>query len=400
MKAMIAKVTKGSNPRGAIAYVLSKGDHSHLIGGTMSGSTVAEISQEFAGVIGQRPDIKRPVWNVSLTLPEGERLTDEDWAHAARRLLERIGRDPDNILFAVVRHTDTAHDHIHIVSSRVGVDGKVWEVWQDAHRTIEAAKELEQDLGLTHVPVPEQAQERKRITNGEYWQSDRRAEDPVRFRLQALVDEALADKPTAIAFVRRLEASGVSVRPNLVSTGRLNGFSFELDGISFKGSQLGKAYGLKGLLNRGLSYVPERDAEELAKQKEITPVTPQIRSRALEVEDAYATGLTTTDLGASGTDPNEMAFRIGQDLGAVEALKESRLEPARIAMNPDRSLVVVLKADKPMGPKDREALTRAVREAVPGAELCPTPEHGMVLEAKGHKFSRTLEIERFVDQER
>ena len=39
--------------------------------------------------------------------------------------------------------------------------------------------------------------------------------------------------------VDRLEAVGVTVRPNGASTGRFNGFAFEFDGIPFKGLQPG-----------------------------------------------------------------------------------------------------------------------------------------------------------------
>lgn len=257
---MKAKITRGNDPRGAIAYILGKGDRSRLIGGTVSGLTVIELTEEFRAIIGQRPDIRKPVWAASLTLPEGDHLTDGDWNRAAERFLKKMGM-PEDTLYAIVRHSDTTHDHVHILTSRVSVSGRVWEPWQDVYRAIEATQELEQELGLTRTPGYDPSEGKKGLTHGEYWQSDRKDEDPVRFRLQALVDEALAKTPTVPEFVRSLEASGVTVRPNLASTGRLSGFSFELDGITFKGSQLGKAYGLKGLMSRGLSYVPEREVE-------------------------------------------------------------------------------------------------------------------------------------------
>jgi hypothetical protein len=68
----------------------------------------------------------------------------------------------------------------------------------------------------------------------------RKGEQPPRMRLQSAIDAALQGMPTAVQFAQRLTDAGVTVRANVASTGRMNGFSFELGGIAFKGSDLGK----------------------------------------------------------------------------------------------------------------------------------------------------------------
>src|SRR5690606_29736898 len=87
-------------------------------------------------------------------------------------------------------------------------------------------------------------------------------EEPPRQKLQRIIDEAKADRPSAIQFAERLEAAGVTAVANLASTGKLNGFSFELDGIAFKGSQLGKAYGW-GQLSKEVTYEQDTDRQAL-----------------------------------------------------------------------------------------------------------------------------------------
>jgi hypothetical protein len=82
-----------------------------------------------------------------------------------------------------------------------------------------------------------------------------------------LIDDALAEKPTAPQLAERLTAAGVTVHANMASTGRCNGLSFELDGVAFKGSALGKTYGWKGLQERGLSYEQDRDRQELGRYR-------------------------------------------------------------------------------------------------------------------------------------
>ena len=97
---------------------------------------------------------------------------------------------------------------------------------------------------------------------------DRRSpRDPDTFdltTLRARIDTAAADQPTLSEFMNRLESSGVRVIPSVQSSGRLNGFTYEFDGVRIKASALGRAYTPKGLQEKKhVSYEPSRDAERL-----------------------------------------------------------------------------------------------------------------------------------------
>lgn len=63
--------------------------------------------------------------------------------------------------------------------------------------------------------------------------------------IQNALEVFLADKPSTTEFVHQLAAQNIRAIPNIASTGRMNGFSFEYNGIAFKASQLGK--GILGL---------------------------------------------------------------------------------------------------------------------------------------------------------
>lgn len=58
--------------------------------------------------------------------------------------------------------------------------------------------------------------------------------------IQNALEVFLADKPSTTEFVHQLAAQNIRAIPNIASTGRMNGFSFEYNGIAFKASQLGK----------------------------------------------------------------------------------------------------------------------------------------------------------------
>lgn len=70
--------------------------------------------------------------------------------------------------------------------------------------------------------------------------------------LQKMVDTALKDAPALAEFSARLKAAGVRVIPNQASTGRISDISFQYDGITMKGGDLGRGYTWAGLQKRGL----------------------------------------------------------------------------------------------------------------------------------------------------
>lgn len=71
-------------------------------------------------------------------------------------------------------------------------------------------------------------------------------------------------KVTASDFAEKLELLGVGVRANIDETsGELRGFAFDLNGTIMRGSSLGRAYSLKGLMEAGLDYDEQRDRGKL-----------------------------------------------------------------------------------------------------------------------------------------
>ncbi|EGS1967442.1 relaxase, partial [Escherichia coli] len=84
--------------------------------------------------------------------------------------------------------------------------------------------------------------------------------------IQNALEVFLADKPSTTEFVHQLAAQNIRAIPNIASTGRMNGFSFEYNGIAFKASQLGKGYSWSALQSR-IDYQQERDNAFLFKLK-------------------------------------------------------------------------------------------------------------------------------------
>jgi MobA/VirD2-like, nuclease domain/Large polyvalent protein-associated domain 7 len=266
------RIKRGRGFRGLLDYLEGNKDGpalGRLIGGTMGGATPRELAAEFKASRQLRPDIEKPVWHNSLRMPAGEDISDEKWDQIARDYLTRMGFNLDKTQVCWWKHDDEAA--LHIVASRVQLNGGVYLGQNENLISTRVIQQLEHDhnLTLTKGPGYDPSTSKVRMPDtrkpgkNEVEKAIRTQSLPPRQRLQRLIDDALAGNPTAPQFVERLAAAGVAVRPNLASTGRLNGFSFELDGLAFKGSSLGKNYTWNNLQQRGMTYDQIRDAGKL-----------------------------------------------------------------------------------------------------------------------------------------
>ena len=256
---MIASQNKGRGFRGTLNYLLQKGQ-AEILDQNMAGRNERELAAEFGAARRLRPEVSRAVYHVSLSVREVERLSDAQWREAAQKYLKGMGFE--NNQYILLRHKDTPnHDHVHILANRIGLDGKVVSDSRDYDRSAQVVKGLEREYGLSrdaHRPY-EPVRERP-LTKGQGRELERTGAAPVQARLQELIKAAARDRPELGRFLDRLEAGRVNVRLNLATTGRVAGISYELDGVAFKGSQLGKRYAWDGLQKElGVNYEQSRD---------------------------------------------------------------------------------------------------------------------------------------------
>lgn len=271
---MKAKIGRGSEFRGLLDYALAGEKDAEIIGGTALGGTAREIAKELEMIRRLRPDIEKPVWHCSLSLPEGDFLSGQKWDEVANDFMVEMGFN-ELTPWLAIRHRDTENDHIHIIASRIDLKANVWHGKWEALIAIEVTQKLEEVHNLTLTPglngVDEDWQKisrvrgRKTLKKGEMELGIRTGHQPPKLKLQDLIDEVLSvGELTAVRFAETLGVSGVQVRANLTDAGIFNGFSYKLDGIAFKGSSLGKAYSWPSVQKRGVSYEQTRDFEQLA----------------------------------------------------------------------------------------------------------------------------------------
>jgi hypothetical protein len=285
---VIAKITRGGNFRGAARYALDRRpefDRVHqpeIIGGNMAGRTSAELTREFEAVRQQRPDIRKPVEHVALSLARDERpLSNDEMARLADEYLKRRLHDLDRVQYVVVRHRDKQHQHCHIVLNRIRTDRTVVpQQYREYLRNKETCRALEPDFGLRPVRNERPRSGERAPTRAE----DRMARDrglvSEKEQLKALIRGAAKELPTMTEFVRRLQANGVQVRANIARTGHVSGISYRLDRVAVKGSGLGRAYSFEGLKKeQGVQYDRARDLPALEWATRATKGLEPVRRR-------------------------------------------------------------------------------------------------------------------------
>jgi len=297
---MIAKMVKGRGFRGALEYDLTK-EKGRVIDSNMAGQNPRALAAEFGEIRRLRPNLGKAVLHVSLSAAPGEKLSDTQWREIGKRYMEGMGLDRNQ--FVITRHTDTEHEHIHVLANRIRFDGSVTSDSQDYKRQEAIMRVLERYYGLQRV-APSQEAERKAPTQGEIETQARTGQPSTRQQLQQLCDAATKDCKSFTEYQERLEAAGVELVPVVQLEGaKLSGLSYRLDGVMMKGSDLGKGYAAAGIQKRGISYEQDRDFAAVR--------------RSLERETIRTFGEPDRD-GAEGQLPERRG--VGVDVGAISAV--------------------------------------------------------------------------------
>jgi hypothetical protein len=196
-------------------------------------------------------------------LPHTEHLENDTWHEIAQKYLQSMGFDMNQ--YVVVRHTDRDHDHAHIVASRVRLDGTTVSDSWDYRRSEAAIRQLEQDYGLRSLHSS-QEQDSRSPTTGEQRLLARTGSASIRVQLQRSLDQATQSPVTMPQLIGQLQQNGISVRICDRQPGEITGISYELNGIAFSGTHLGKAYTFQGLQRyRRVNYDSHRDTELIKK---------------------------------------------------------------------------------------------------------------------------------------
>jgi hypothetical protein len=232
---ILAKLARGGKGwRGVDEYASSK-PGAQILASTFASADARGRAREFARVRALRPNLQRALDHFSLSASPGVgRLTDQQWKEAAATFIKELGYPGDTPLH-MVRHSDTDHDHCHLILSRISVGGSIHSDSNLARRMVPAAAAAAAKLNLTPTPPsPDRARAPRKTDRSERAQrrAERRGTPPSRpVDLLEAARAALQLQPRSWAELQKeLDALGVEAELVIQSTGRVQGWKLRPHG--------------------------------------------------------------------------------------------------------------------------------------------------------------------------
>ena len=237
---MIGKPITGKSFGGCVRYLVNRPEASILEAVGVRTQSARSITQDFDMQRKLNPGLGKAVGHtiLSWSVEDSPGLTDGRMVEVAREYMEMMGiRDTQYLL---VRHTDRAHPHLHIVYNRVDNRGRTITDRNDYRRNVKVCKTLTLKHGY-HIAAGREAVNRHRL----------RGTDRVRYAIHDALKEALETSKDWQGLERELARSGITIHYKYRGgTDEIQGISFAKDGVKFKGSAIARGFGFAGIDRR------------------------------------------------------------------------------------------------------------------------------------------------------
>ena len=273
---MIGKITTGRNFRGCLRYLhegrLQESEELQLeemvkkqaevIYYNNCFGTMDQVVTQLVEVRKLNPKLLKPVLHASFSFAYADAalLTKQQKADIAVAMSEEFGFDQNQ--FIVITHSDTLHEHIHIVANRVGYDGKTVSDHNSYKRMAQFCREMEKRYKLTPVLNPNRF-----LTPTERMAIGKRVDNRKEL-LREKLEAAISKSDTIEALKIRMEKQGYQVE-----LGR--GIAFiDKKLVRFKGSQLGRS-----LANITAQLIQQRGIAEQQKHAQMRWQQPGITEK-------------------------------------------------------------------------------------------------------------------------
>ena len=243
---LLLKVHKGS--LAADSYSEKEGA---FLYSNMLGLTAQERAKEWTLDAARAPrvDPKNLFKHLSFSRPEAQPLSPDQWRQTAKIFLTEIGAE--GCQFVLQRHSNTKHDHVHLIFSRVKPDGSLVSDSNCFFRWRQATRSTERALALT--PGPPVLTDRPTSSDLQINAARRSARrgTPDGWIDPNLVKAVLARSATPTEFSVRCRAAGIEVK-KAEKNGRTTGLLFQKIGSdeTLAGSTIGREFSLPQVLKQ------------------------------------------------------------------------------------------------------------------------------------------------------
>jgi hypothetical protein len=236
---MISKHLPASSFYHTCRYISQKPGVELLLTEGVRGHNYNVMAEDFIRQQQLRPTKQMACSHLILSFYPGEKPSNEMMKEIAKKYLEKLGIVDTQ--YAVSKHTDKAHLHMHIVANMVNNDGKVisdsWmglkgkKIAQKLTLEYKLVQALKKDLTLTHMESLSQSEANK-------------------YKIYIAISENLPHCRTMEELTKRLKLQGIEAQYKYKGqTLEKQGVSFKIGNHCFKGSKVDRKFSLGNLEN-------------------------------------------------------------------------------------------------------------------------------------------------------
>jgi hypothetical protein len=235
---MISKICTGHSFYGSIRYVCQEGKQAEILGFEgVRGYSKKLMIEDFQRQHGLRPEKKQACFHGILSFYPGEKLSDAQILAVAQKYL--AGLNIKDTQYAVVKHTDKAHLHVHLIANMVDNNGQSISDGWIALRGKKQAQKLTLEYKLTQGLT-------KRLSRTTY--ENLREPEQYQYKIYAAVKHHLRNCRSMDQLKERLQPLGIEMEYKYKGhTGEKQGISFRLGEYCFKGSKIDRQFSYANL---------------------------------------------------------------------------------------------------------------------------------------------------------
>jgi hypothetical protein len=234
---MLSKVFSGHSFYHACRYIVNKPGAEVLECEGVRGHDYRLMAEDFILQQQLRPQKEKACFHCSLSFYPGEILSNETMAKIAKEYLEKLNITETQ--FAITKHTDRKHLHLHVVANMVNNNGKAITDSYLGLRGKKLAQQLTQQYNLTPALRKNLA-----LTN---YQALRQSEVN-KYKVYEAILDALPQCKTMQDLEKKLQQQGIETQYKYKGqTNERQGVSFKIGEYSFKGSKVDRKFSLSQL---------------------------------------------------------------------------------------------------------------------------------------------------------
>lgn len=243
---MVSKATATKGSSQAFDYLLDdKGHAQELDRNLLTGENGQELLAEFREVQAQNTNCINNTYSIVLS-PSNERsFTNDELRELGREHLKNLGFDLENTQYLMTVHRSTDQPHVHILANRINMQGNAHKDNFIGKRAQRSADQIAERLGLT---TAKEIQKNKELS----FEPNIKA---IRKEIQQAFNQA-KQEPDFASFCSKMKSQGIEVREIHNSGGKLQGLRYvhSKSGADLKASEVGKEFGAKTLVQKGMPF--------------------------------------------------------------------------------------------------------------------------------------------------